>query len=100
MMRAGTIVPQSLHVETEPYSQGWEIIKNSDGNSRDRDVSRADWNFFFLGSNIQATAVGYWGERTVRRAMERVLAKAASSKLGLPVIADVVRTRAGRVGVG
>jgi len=50
MMRAGTIIPQSLRVETEPYSQGWEIIKNSDGNSVDRDVRRADWNFFFLAA--------------------------------------------------
>jgi hypothetical protein len=80
MMRVGTIIPQSLRVETEPYSRGWEIIKNSDGNSVDRDVRRGDWNFFFLAANIQATAMGYWGERTVRRAMERVLAKAAPSK--------------------
>ena len=29
-MKVGTILPQSLRVETELYSQGWEIIKNSD----------------------------------------------------------------------
>ena len=89
MMRAGTIIPQSLQVETEPCSQGWEIIKNSDGNSLDRDVRRADWNFFFLASNIQATAMGLWGERTVRRAMERVLAKAAPSKFNCLEITEV-----------
>src|SRR5215469_6843985 len=77
MMRAGTTIPQSLQVETEPYSPGWEIIKNSDGNSVDRDLRRADWNFFFLAASIQATAIGYVGARTVRRAMERVLAKEA-----------------------
>ena len=89
MMRAGTVVPQSLRVETEPYSQGWEIIKNSDGNSIDRDIRRADWNFFFLAANIQATAMGYWAERTVRRAMERVLAKAAPSKFNCLEITEV-----------
>ena len=89
MMRAGTIVPQSLRVETEPYSQSWEIIKNSDGHSVDRDVRRADWNFFFLAGNIQATAMGYWGERTVRRAMERVLAKVALSKFNCLEITEV-----------
>jgi hypothetical protein len=89
MMRAGTIIPQSLRVETEPYSQGWEIIKNSDGNSVDPDVRRVDWNFFFLAANIQATAMGYWGERTVRRAMERVLAKAAPSKFNCLEITEV-----------
>jgi hypothetical protein len=89
MMRAGTIIPQSLRVETEPYSRGWEIIKNSDGNSVDRDVRRAEWNFFFLAANIQATAIGYWGKRTVRRAMERVLAKAAASKFNCLEITEV-----------
>jgi hypothetical protein len=80
MMKAGTIIPQSLRVETELYSQGWEIINNSDTDAVDRDIRRADWNFFFLAAIIQATALGYWGEKTVRRAMERVLAKAEPSK--------------------
>jgi hypothetical protein len=30
MMKAGTIIPQSLRVETELYSHGWEIIMNYD----------------------------------------------------------------------
>ena len=80
MMKAGTIIPQSLRVETELYSQGWEIINNSDTDAVDRDIRRADWNFFFLAASIQATALGYWGEKTVRRAMERILAKAEPSK--------------------
>ena len=89
MMKAGTIIPQSLRVETELYSHGWEMIKNSDGDAVDRDIRRADWNFFFLAANIQATALGYWGERTVRRAMERVLAKAEPSKFNCLEITQV-----------
>jgi len=60
MMKAGTIIPQSLRVETEPYSHGWEIIKNSDAYALDRDIRRADWNFFFLAASFLATALGYW----------------------------------------
>ena len=89
MMKVGTILPQSLRVETELYSQGWEIIKNSDADTVDRDIRRADWNFFFLAANIQATALGYWGERTVRRAMERVVAKAEPSKFNCLEITEV-----------
>ena len=93
MMRAGTTIPQSLQVETEPYSQGWEIIKNSDGNSVDRDLRRADWNFFFLAASIQATAIGYVGARTVRRAMERVLAKEAPSKSNCLEVTEISAKR-------
>ena len=89
MMKVGTILPQSLRVETELYSQGWEIIKNSDALALDRDIRRGDWNFFFLAGSIQATALGYWRERTVRRAMERVLAKAERSKFNCLEITEV-----------
>jgi len=41
MMKVGTILPQSLRVETELYSQGWEIIKTSDADALDRDIRRA-----------------------------------------------------------
>ena len=44
---------------------------------------------FFLAASIHATALGYWGERTVRRAMERVLAKAEPSKLNCLEITEV-----------
>lgn len=89
MMKAGTIIPQSSRVETELYLHGWEIIKNSGADAVDRDIRRADWNFFFLAASIHATALGYWGERTVRRAMERVLAKAEPSKLNCLEITEV-----------
>ena len=89
MMKVGSILPQSLRVETELYSQGWEIIKNADADAVDRDIRRADWNFFFLAARIHATALGYWGEKTVRRAMERVLAKAEPSKFNCLEITEV-----------
>ena len=89
MMKAGTIIPQSLRVETELYSRGWEIIKNAGADAVDRDIRRADWNFFFLAASIHATALGYWGERTVRRAMERVLAKAERSKFNCLEVTEV-----------
>jgi hypothetical protein len=89
MMKVGTILPQSLRVETELYSQDWEIIKNADADAVDRDIRRADWNFFFLAARIHATALGYWGEKTVRRAMERVLAKAEPSKFNCLEITGV-----------
>jgi hypothetical protein len=89
MMKAGTIIPQPLRVETEPYSRGWEIIKNADADGVDRDIRRANWNFFFLAASIQATALGFWGERTIRRAMERVLAKAGLAKFNCLEITEV-----------
>jgi hypothetical protein len=86
-MKVGTIIPRSLRVETELYSPGWEIIKNAD--AVDRDIRRADWNFFFLAASIQATALGFWGERTVRRAMVRVLTEVEPSKFNCLEITEI-----------
>jgi hypothetical protein len=89
MMKSGTIIPQFLRVETELYSHRWEIIKNAGADTVDRDIRRADWNFCFLAASIHATALGYLGERTVRRAMERVLAKAEPSKFNCLEIVEI-----------
>jgi hypothetical protein len=88
-IKAGTIILQSLRVETKLYLHGWEIIKNADADALDRDIRRADWNFFFLAASIHATALGYRGEETVRRAMERVLAKAEPSNFNCLEITEV-----------
>jgi hypothetical protein len=93
MMREGTLLPQSLRLETELYSHGWKVIMNSDGDAVDLHLRRADWNFFFLAANIQATAWGYWGERTLRRAMKRVLEKAEPSKFNCLEITEVSAKR-------
>jgi hypothetical protein len=57
-MKVGTIIPQSLRVETEQYSQGWEIIKNSDADALDRDIRRANWNFSFSGCQQSGDSLG------------------------------------------
>ena len=93
MMRAGTLTPQSLRVETELYSHGWEMIKNSDGDAVDRDIRQADWNFFFLAANIQATAWGHWGERTARKAMKRVFAQVNQLKFNCLEITGISARR-------
>jgi hypothetical protein len=80
MMQEGTLIPQSLRVETELYSDGWEIVKNSDADAVDRDVRRAGWNFFFLAANIQATA---WviGERNCTDSNEASAGKSQGGKI-------------------
>ena len=93
MIRVGTLTPQSLRVETEPYSHGWEMIKNSDGDAVDRDIRQADWNFFFLAANIQATAWGHWGERNARKAMKKVLAQVKQLKRNCAEITGVSARR-------
>ena len=74
-MQAGTPIPQSLGVETEVYSPGWEWITNLDGDSLDRKVRNAGWSFFFLASNIRVIVWGHWTDKLVGKAIRLVLAR-------------------------
>ncbi len=58
MMQAGTLIPESVGAEVEPFWHSWGMIKNSQGDALDRDIRRVGWNFFFLAAKIQAMV---WG---------------------------------------
>ncbi len=93
MMQAGTLIPKSVRLEAEPYWHGWGVIKHLDGYTVDRNIRSAGWNFFFLAGQIQATVWGYWGERTVLRAMKRVLRKARPAKFNCLEITEISAKR-------
>ena len=89
MMQAGTLMPESLRVEAEPYWHGWEMIQGSDGDALDRKIRRAGWSFFFMAANIQAMVWGWQGRKNVRRAVQRVLGKVKSAKFNCLEITEI-----------
>jgi len=93
MMRAGTLIPQSVRVEAETYSHDWGMLKDSDSNILDRNLRGAGWSFFFLAARIQAIAWGKRGETTVRRAMAHVLTKVKSSRFNCLEITEITTKR-------
>ena len=89
MMQAGTLIPESLRLEAEPYWHGWEMIQDCDGDVLDQKVRRAGWGFFFMAENIQAMVFGFVGKKTVRRAVQRVLGKVKLSKFNCLEITEI-----------
>ena len=75
LMQAGTVTPESLRGDTEPYSPGWDVIKNSDGGF-DRRIREAGWNFFFMAARLQVIVWGHQTEKLLLRATKRLIAKA------------------------
>ncbi len=93
MMQAGTLIPESVGAEVEPFWHSWGMIKNSQGDALDRDIRRVGWNFFFLAAKIQAMVWGHWGERNIRRAVKRVLRKAGWSNFNCLQITELTARR-------
>ncbi len=100
LIEEGALLPESLRFESEPYSNGWRLVKKVDGYGLDRRISEAGWTFFYMAGEIKASVFGFDGEETKRRAIKRILTKlkaetfnsleithvAAKRFLGLPYV--------------
>ena len=87
LIKDGTFLPDTLQFESEPCATGWRLVKNLDGYGLGRKIHEAGWTFFYLAGEIKATIFGFDGQRTVRRAVKRILANLKSEKFnGLEVM--------------
>ena len=80
LIKEGTLLPEALRFESEPYAPGWRLVKNIDGYGLDRKIHEAGWTFFYLAGDIKATVLGREGQKTVRRAVKRILTNLKSEK--------------------
>jgi hypothetical protein len=79
-IREGTLLPEALQLESEPYVSGWRSIKSIDGYGLGRKIHDAGWTFFCLAYETKASVFGIDEEKMVRRAIEWILANQESEK--------------------
>ncbi len=80
LIKDGTFLPDALQFESEPCATGWRLVKNLDGYALGRKIHEAGWSFFWLAGEIKATVFGFDGQKTVRRAVKRILTNLKSEK--------------------
>ena len=78
LFKAGTVLPDGLTFDSEPYSPGWRSIEALDGYAIDRKVPEVGWTFFFMAGESRANAMGGEGQKTVHRAIKKILASLKS----------------------
>jgi len=93
LIKDGTFLPDALRFESEPCATGWRLIKNLDGYGLGRKVPEAGWTFFWLAGEIKATIFGFDVQKTVRKAVKRILANLKPGKFNSLEITDVARKR-------
>ncbi len=89
LMKEGTPLPEALRFEREPCAAGWSFVKDVDSDGLDRKIHETGWTFFRLAGEIKATVFGFDEQKTVRRAVERILANLKSEKLNSLEITQV-----------
>jgi hypothetical protein len=73
LIREGTLLPEILGIESEPCAPGWRLVKNLDGDGFGRKIHEAGWTFSWRPGEIGATVFGLDEQKTLRRAVERIL---------------------------
>jgi len=80
LIKDGTVLPGELQFESEPCATGWRLVKNLDGHGLGQKIHEAGWSFFYQAGEIKATIFGFDGQKTVRRAVKRILANLRPDK--------------------
>jgi len=93
LMKEGTLLPQCLHLESEPYSKGWRLVKSLDAKALDRKIQEAGWTLFFLAHEVNATAIGSELANTTGRAIKKATSHINSDRLNCLEITGVAAKR-------
>jgi hypothetical protein len=90
LIREGTVLLEVLGIESEPCAPGWRLVKNFDGNGFGRKIHEAGWTFSWRPGEIGATVFGLDEQKTLRRAIERILVNMESLEFNSLEIMRVV----------
>jgi hypothetical protein len=74
-IRENTRLPAGVTLETETFLPGWRSVRNLNGRELGRKIENAMWNYFYLAGPLKATVLGRESLATLRKAVQRVLAK-------------------------
>ncbi len=80
LVKEGTLLPEVLRFESEPCAPGWRLVKNLDGYGLGRKIHEAGWTFSSRAGEIGATVFGLDEQKTLRRAVEQILANPESAE--------------------
>ena len=94
--KEGTLAPEALQPEGDPYAPGWSLLKNLDACELGRKAQESGWTLFSLAGNSSVTVFGLDEQKTIRRAVERILARAKSEKFNSVEILRVTSTASTR----
>jgi hypothetical protein len=93
LIEGSAVLPDSLLFESEPYSNGWRIVRNLDGFGLERRIREAGWNFFYMAGEIKISLFGFDRDKTLRRTINRVLSRLKSERFNSLEITQVVAGR-------
>jgi hypothetical protein len=72
LIENGTVLPQSLLLESAAYSTGWTSVSNV-RSQFEKEIFDSGWTFFFMANRLQATVIGFDRQKAVHTAVKRII---------------------------
>jgi hypothetical protein len=73
LLQEGLLMPKSVDMETDAYSQGWRSVRALDSFSLRSKLAAVGLHLFFIAGHVTTIAFGRGGEDSLRRAVKRIV---------------------------
>ncbi|MSO23086.1 MAG: hypothetical protein EXQ58_07515 [Acidobacteria bacterium] len=93
LIEEGVIFTDLLRLESEPYLNGWRVVKELDGYGLDRKMSEAGWTCFYMAEGIKGSAVALDGEKSLHKAVNQILTQLKLERFNSLEITEVSTKR-------
>jgi hypothetical protein len=93
LIAEGAILPDSLSFESDPYAEGWRLIKKLDSNGFHQIIRQVGWNFFYIAGAMEAYSFGSNSKKNRRKAIKRIIAKLRARKFNCVEVTGVTAKR-------
>jgi hypothetical protein len=90
LVKDGTSLPETLQLDREPFVAGWTQVHDFDGHELDRRIRESGWTFFYLAGEIKTTIFDFDAQKTVPKAVKRILANLNQEKFNSVEITRVL----------
>jgi hypothetical protein len=90
LIKEGTLLPETLRLEGEPFVTGWTQVNDFDGLELERKIRQSGWTFFYLAGEIKRTIFDFDAKKTVPKAVKRILESLKQEKFNSAEITRVV----------
>ena len=98
-IQAGTMLVQqsallhSLGAQGEYYSDQWCSLGTHESAELDRKLRAAGWNFFFIADELRTIVPPWGGQKTLRAAVKRLLARTRAQQFNCMQLSNILRER-------
>src|ERR1700674_4118331 len=89
LMKETTLLPAGLEAISDAFLPGWRAFRNLNGYALSKKIEAENWHFFSLAGDLRAVAPGRDRQKTLKRAVKRILAKSAGEKFNSLEVTEI-----------